>query len=438
VVDIENSWVATMSFRLPPARDDRDGRFPDGTFFARLSRFERLGDGPNARSSLEFDAIEVEDPQKVSGWIRDARGAEERFGLVRMVTTPARFEDLVGVGPVEGRWYELRLSRRLASGPWTWFARLEDGGYTSLAAGSFLGGEPLASPDDGDVPPRPRSLGAAASSLRALPPAIATACRIPASSMAGRPDPLAILGSVGKAATVCVRDVGQASFVTLKSSTGECLLHFDVGSPVSFNRHTLPPQPGWSLRDPRHGQVAPVVLSHWDWDHLHAALQIPSLQQRPWIVPDQPLGPGAARLANALVKLGTLAIWPDGIAPFPWGVLARCTGKSGSNDSGLAALIRLPSKAVLLTGDAPYFAVPGLLQSSVDVLLSTHHGGRLVSSDQPPSPAPGQHAWIISCGRGNTYRHPHPKSLTDHGSAGWGVPIYTSNAGGQPRGDRTV
>lgn len=315
-----------MSFRLPPARYDRDGRFPEGRFFARLSRAERLGDGPSARSSLEFDVVEVEDPMKVSGWI-GTRGAEERFGLVRMVTTTARFMDLVGEAPVEGRWYELRLaSNVLGSGPWTWFARLEEGGYTSLAGGSFLDGEPLASPDDGDLPPGPRSLGAAANSRRQLPSTIASACRVPTSSAGGGPDPLAILGAVGQAATVCVRDVGQASFVTLKSAIGECLLHFDVGSPVAFNRHTLPPRPGWPLRDPRSGQVAPVILSHWDWDHLHAALQVPALCQRPWIVPDQPLGPGAARLAHTLAASGMLAMWPGGIGTFAWGVLAGCTG----------------------------------------------------------------------------------------------------------------
>ncbi len=426
-----------MSFRLPPARYDCDARFPEGSFFARLSRVDRLGDGPSARSSLEFDVVEVDDPTKVSRWIGSCRSDEARFGLVRMVTTPARFMDLVGAAPIEGRWYELWLvPSLLGSGPWTWFARLEEGGYTSLASGSFLGGEPLASPDDGDVPPRPRSLGAAANPTRRLPSAIASACRVPTSSTRNGPDPLAVLETVGQAAMVCVRDVGQASFVTLKSATGECLLHFDVGSPVAFNRHTLPPQPGWPLRDPQQGQVAPVILSHWDWDHLHAALQVPALRQRPWIAPDQPLGPGAARLAHTLAASGVLAIWPGGIMRFPWGVLAGCTGTSCINDSGLAALIRLPSRSVLLTGDAPYQAIHPALQFSVDALVSTHHGGRLVPGDQPPSPTTGHQGWIISCGRGNTYRHPHTSSLAHHDATGWGLPIYTSNSGGQQRGDR--
>ena len=61
-----------------------------------------------------------------------------------------------------------------------------------------------------------------------------------------------------------------------------------------------------------------------------------------------------------------------------------------------------------------------------------------MDSDQPPVPMPGHQGWIISCGRGNTYGHPHQSSLHHHFTSGWGNPIHTSNLGQQPRGDRFV
>jgi competence protein ComEC len=428
-----------MSFFIPPVRHQLDGSFPDGAYFARLSRLERLGDGSNARTSLEFDAIEVDEPKTVCGWITATKGDEGRFGLVRIVTTTKRFANLMGAAPVEGRWYELRLAPGTQeSRPWTWFTQLEQGGYTSLARGSLVGGAPLDFPDGGDVPPGPRSLGAAATAGRVLPSEIATACRLSSFVSGTCPDPLAILGAIVAPAAVCVRDVGQASFVTLKSARGECLLHFDVGSPVAFNRHTIPPQRGWPLVDPPQGQVAPVILSHWDWDHLHAALQLPDLQCRPWIVPNQPLGPGAARLARTLAATSRLAIWPGGNRRFPWGILAECIGGSSNNASGLAALVHLWSGSVLLTGDAPYLAIPPELQASPTFLVATHHGGRLESRDQPPSPASLFGRWIVSCGRGNTYRHPHQSSLDKHIATGWGSPVHTSSMGGEARGDRVL
>ena len=96
-------------------------------------------------------------------------------------------------------------------------------------------------------------------------------------------------------ASVLVRDVGQASFVTLVDNQGREFVHFDVGAPTSFNKHTFPKPFAHTIC-----ADAIVILSHWDWDHLHGAHLWPDLLKCNWIVPNQIVGPGAARLALQL------------------------------------------------------------------------------------------------------------------------------------------
>jgi hypothetical protein len=371
----------------------------------------------------------------VARWIRTGEARERgRFGLLRVATTENRFWSALGAPPVVGRWYELAVAPE-GKGPglMSWFAGLEPDGYTSLSRGFTLGGEPLTALDDGDVPPLPRSVGAAAAPARQLPTAIVAACSPLSSRDAKRLVAADVLGSVPPASRVRVRDVGQASFVTLEDDRFRSLLHFDVGTPVSFNGHTFPKG---RLRF-RSQNPVPVLLSHWDWDHLHAGLQQRQLRRGSWVVPNQRMGPGAARLATELVRGGMLSIWRGGVQSFAWGRVGQCTGADGLNDTGLAGLVSLANgDHVLLAGDAAYSSIPAALSASVDALVSTHHGGRLHLGDAPPRPARHYGRWIISCGRGNTYRHPHPEALIDHAAAGWGSPEYTRKFGCILRGDR--
>lgn len=123
-----------------------------------------------------------------------------------------------------------------------------------------------------------------------------------------------------------VRDVGQASFSSLVDRHGKPLIHFDVGFPISFNQHTFPKS---FPVDPTEKPL--VILSHWDWDHLHAAFALPHLRERKWIAPRQRIGPGAARLAMILAAKGNLLVWQTGsAAAFPGGTLMDCTSPGGS------------------------------------------------------------------------------------------------------------
>lgn len=404
--------------------------------FARLTRAERIGSGPTARTAFEFDTVEEGEPGEVAGWIAGKEDALARFGLLRLVTTERHFSEVALGDPVVGRWYALSVSSD--GGPSTlraWFARLTGEGYTDLSVGRLTGGEVLDPPEGDGGPPRPRSLGAAAAPRRRLPSAVWNAC----SPLRALPRDPAAVDRVLAHTRICqirrvqVRDVGQASFVSLQDDRGISLMHFDVGSPVAFNLHTFPAKP----REIRSGSETPVVLSHWDWDHLHAALQQPRLCSGPWVVPDQDLGPGAARLATQLANGGRLHVWPGGVRRFPWGVLGQCMGANSMNDTGLSALVTIRRGLnVLLTGDAAYRTIPPAMLQSVHQLVATHHGGRLLPGDLPPRASGGRSRWVISCGRANTYGHPHPEALASHASVGWGRPEFTRCWGSTPRNDR--
>ncbi len=83
------------------------------------------------------------------------------------------------------------------------------------------------------------------------------------------------------------------------------------------------------------------------------------------------------------------------------------------NDSSIVALLTYGGTTVLLTGDATALEEPQIAESidgEVDVLKVGHHGSRYSSSsaflkDIDPEVA------IISCGRDNSYGHPHQETL---------------------------
>lgn len=356
----------------------------------------------------------------------------DRFGLLQISCSAEDFEDAMGAKAVVGRWYEIFIGpkpdeARLRSK----FAALTNEGYTILSDGFTFTGGWRPTPEDKE-PPR-RSLGAAAVPSVPLPKVILSVCT-PAQYSRIQFGALHLLSNVQAAAAVRVRDVGQANFVSLENSAGRSLLHFDVGVPTAFLADTAPLSP-IVIRDSRR---VPIILSHWDWDHLHCALKVSSLRKRNWIVPDQILGPGAARLALGLARKRRLFVWPGGQYRFPFGLVANCAG-ANRNDSGLAVLACLTdSRKILLTGDADYSQLPASLQGPVDGLVGTHHGAKWSSQAPVPTSASQRHTqqYVLSYGPGNPYGHPHPSSLRLHRESGWASPSTTSGRRGQPRGDR--
>lgn len=359
------------------------------------------------------------------------------FALLRVVTTASRFGEFAGAIPTSGDWFHLEIAPD-GAGLATWHAQLEADGYSRHARGVMTYARRLDAPGETSGPrSRPHALGAAVAPRLVLPSSLAAAC-------AALPKPSAraaiskILTNVPQATSILIRDVGQASFVSLQDDRDRAILHFDVGSPISFNRHTVPPDFDIDLPE-----APPIILSHWDWDHLHAAFQRPHLLDCPWIVPDQRLGPGAARLARILAAKGNLLVLPaNAQLRFPFGELVQSQGIAGDlNDTGLTVLVTLTSgRSALLTGDADYAHLMHANANKVDHLVGTHHGARFDAGvTAVPAPNNKHGKLVLSYGYRNVYRHPHAEALRKHATAGWKTWITTAGRKGvASRGDRIM
>ncbi|WP_430912172.1 metallo-hydrolase/oxidoreductase [Methylobacterium sp. sgz302541] len=404
-----------------------------------MTRVDALSVSPYRRSSFEFDTIDADTADAAGAQIGDLfqESRTKPFAVLRIVTTPARFRAFAGDTPAPGDWFFLEIEPRgLRPGLMTWHAQLGPAGYSSHSRGVTVDARRLTSEDD--EPRRPRSLGAAVAPQTMLPQHVSQISQLPSVAASG-PAIHAALGKLIAPAAVIVRDVGQASFTSLVDGQGRALIHFDVGFPISFNKHTFP---NAFKCDPTERPL--VVLSHWDWDHLHAAFALRHLHQCTWITPHQRIGPGAARLALILAGKGNLLVWPAGAGVgFPGGTLMACTGTTNQNDTGLALHVTLASgRTALLTGDADYQCLPATIAAlgPVSHLIATHHGARFHSAvTHIPKPAAPGRRLVLSYGSGNVYRHPHPEALQAHATAGWQQWIATAGQkGGPPRGDRQL
>lgn len=267
-------------------------------------------------------------------------------------------------------------------------------------------------------------------------PLVAACAALPTAATRG--DISLVLKGVPQAESIRVRDVGQANFISLCDDRGRAILHFDVGFPISFNCHTFPSKFGIDT-----DEKPPIILSHWDWDHLHGALCLPHLLDCRWIVPEQRLGPGAARLARMLAQRGNLLVRPANAGiRFPFGELVKSRGRASDlNDSGLTVLATLTNgRSALLTGDADYAHLMHTNATKVDHLVATHHGARFNGgAASVPMPANGHGELVISYGYRNVYGHPHPEGLSKHAKSGWTTYVTTAGRRGvASRGDRII
>jgi competence protein ComEC len=233
-----------------------------------------------ARGSFEFDCIDADYADGVEGVIESAfnEGITKPFAVVRIVTTHRRFEEIAGGPGDPGNWFALEIgSERSAISLPTWHAQLQPNGFPVHSRGvtsniTYLG-------PGGDDGHRPRSVGAAVTRQAIVPSAIISACALPPSPNAAQKI-AGVLSSVSGISTLRVRDVGQASFSSLCNKYGKALLHYDVGFPISFNGHTAP-----EIFDLDASEKPHIILSHWDWDHLHAEFLYRHLMDCVWIVP---------------------------------------------------------------------------------------------------------------------------------------------------------
>jgi len=390
------------------------GLFPSRTMIARVYRQDPLEEGGAGLKSIELDGI---DEKFLEGDLTEIfleRRAVGPFGLLRVVATPADFTEDAPRRLEVGDW--LRLTLYPGDGPkriTAEHAQLTEGGYTVGSRGyvgdiEFLG-------DDGEPPLR--SVGASVAKRRKRAQKAINGGIFPASAVVSLSG-----GSICRyprqPTKVQVRDVGQAGFVTLLDKHDWPILHFDAGWPVSFNGHTAPA----STTVPN--VHAPVVLSHWDWDHLHGYYVFPDLQLEPWFTPVQKLGPGASRVAAQLLARGLLfgiTGGPFSFGAHGWARLAVCAGPANNkNQTGLALEARVASRDgieewVLMTGDADYHhAITALGTANAYAGLVVAHHGATFSGLVPPPTGRGRAA--VSYGEANTYGHPSLTALLAHAS----------------------
>jgi hypothetical protein len=231
-----------------------------------------------------------------------------------------------------------------------------------------------------------------------------------------------LLNQVPEPDFISVFDVGQGNLNALWESNGGAALYFDFGGGVTANKRTYPKKP----MTPCLNGDAPVVLSHWDWDHWSSAGRFPKVLEHHWIVP-RCTDPGAHHRALAweLHRRGHLHIWPTGMKDYAGAYfrVERCTG-SGRNDSGLAMIVHGQggpdfAREVLLTGDAAYDCIPAVKSKTrFGALVASHHGA-VVNSISEAQPSAGGAALVYSVGNGNCFCHPRLHAELEYLQSGW-------------------
>ncbi|MGH0212297.1 metallo-hydrolase/oxidoreductase [Sinorhizobium meliloti] len=402
------------------------------SLIARLVRSEplineRLVRKKANRVSFEFDTI---DARMTADEARDTiagKADRSRLALLKVLTTAEHFRYLSGAEEFrDGQWYSITLlPRGERPGAFAWASSLGDDGYEENV--------PLVVDDiqylfaEGDSPFAP--VGAAVGSLRALAQAIADACKFPENAIKKRREAKVLLGNMRAPHEIIVRDVGQASFCSALDAHGNELFHLDAGWPISYNKKTASSKPKLKVSD------VPVILSHWDWDHLHGYHSIQGLAGGMWVTPVQRLGPGAKRVANALAANDRLlGVCSTSVLGGPVRLI-RCKGKAGNlNQTGLSVQTTLQSgKTVLFMGDADYDLVRPKMSVLPDFIVATHHGAKFSGSVVLPYGGGGR--CVVSVGKGNGYGHPSSAAIVSHSSAGWLIE-YTCQWGGGRRGGR--
>lgn len=419
-----------------------DEPIPERTLIARIYRVDELTSVHGPCLSVEFDGIDEAalTQLKLATDYRDLLLLEDYvdpFGLLRLELSKKDFQKEAGIEPQPGSWFAIQLARKPGKLGWPVdHAQLTAQGYTDGSSGYISGIEFIA--NDDDIPPQP--LSASVPRGRGVRQIAINNGAFPIPAIARWKGRRAIWIDDNPTEAI-VQDVGQGSFISFHDERGAPVLHFDVGWPVAFNSHTQP------THFPQYLGMAPVILSHWDWDHLHGFHVAPYLRRVPWFAPAQNLGPGASRVAAQLDAANLLyGLIPQSQGPYvlmsrtigrPCGEVGVCLGRhSNRNQTGLAIAVRLRGGINLLaTGDADYNLAVAALNSTAqyDALIVTHHGADF--SGSVPSPSSHARKAVVSYGLGNTYQHPHPSMQVRH--AGWRIEP-TAQSGHLPRGPRII
>ncbi|MGF6465117.1 hypothetical protein [Paraburkholderia youngii] len=259
--------------------------------------------------------------------------------------------------------------------------------------------------------------------------------------------------------------IGQGNCNAIVDVAEHPIIFFDLGWPIQLNVRGAPIPAPDLLSVPRARSRAPVILSHWDWDHWAFALESWSYDssakgarpkwkkdalERPWLAPRPAkrlkLGPSHYRLIEELFRRRargrrSLHFFPAKAQARSMGdlVVLKCSPPTGQaltrNNSGLAVAVRVydghESGWVLLPGDADFRSIPleqvrELGPESLVGMVASHHGGKIDVFSIPQTRVPGARL-VVSTGT-NGYGHPNDQVLANYEFLGWTDQVRTDVA----------
>ena len=219
-----------------------------------------------------------------------------------------------------------------------------------------------------------------------------------------------------KELTVTMLDVGQGQCVVLQK--GDTCILIDAGS-TSTNKvgtYRIVPFLKWAGVK----QVDAVLVTHYDRDHMNA---LPEILEE---VPVERILVSAAHAGNAVFsgEYPVCALHPGDGFFADWGSLI-CLYPAASeplldeNEASLALALFCDEASMLFMGDLPCGKEDEVVAAlsrycpdaaAFDALQVGHHGSRHSTGEEFLSFVSPQIA-LISCGKNNSYGHPHPEAI---------------------------
>ncbi|HLP64754.1 hypothetical protein [Flavobacterium sp.] len=202
-----------------------------------------------------------------------------------------------------------------------------------------------------------------------------------------------------------VYNVGQGNCIALVDIQNNPLLYNDVGGGFGTNKKTYPKVFKLCTKN-----NPPVLLSHWDLDHIQTAVFDDTILNSKWLVPIQGgLSNTAIHIALELQNRGNLICWNNKLTHYNFSGhrVSKCIGnQNNKNNSGLALFINYDNdEYVLLPGDASYTKITNYPVTKFIGLVASHHGSKS-SISGVPKPISEKSMLVYSFGELNTYGHP--------------------------------